>query len=125
MSRQVFGLLQKIADVDDLMTPRLQQRVVEAHPELSFMELNDGKPLSFPKTSAPGRACRVRLLTRGACLTGLEEEAAHVAGGAKPDDVLDAAAAAWTGARLVRGEAIRIPDDPGVDQRGLRMEMWR
>jgi predicted RNase H-like nuclease len=125
MSRQAFGLLQKIADVDDLMTPRLQKRVVETHPELSFMELNDGSPLSFPKLSAPGMLARVRLLTRVGCLTGLEEEAGQVAAGAKPDDVLDAAAAAWTGARFVRGEAIRIPDDPGVDQRGLRMEMWR
>ncbi len=125
MSRQAFGLLQKIADVDDLMTPRLQQRVVEAHPELSFMELNDGEPVPFPKSAAPGLLARVRLLTIVGCLAGLEDAAAEVGTGAKLDDLLDAAATAWTGARVVRGDAIRIPGDPEVDQRGLRMEMWR
>lgn len=36
LSRQAFEIISKIREVDDLMTPELQTRVFEVHPELSF-----------------------------------------------------------------------------------------
>ncbi len=41
------------------------------------------------------------------------------------DDILDACAACWTAARILRDNAIRIPKRPPRDKRGLVMEIWR
>jgi predicted RNase H-like nuclease len=124
MSRQAFGLLPRIAEVDDLMTPRLQRRVFEVHPELSFMELNGGIPLHYPKTSAAGLITRMRLLTEAGLTAGLED-AANRLGRTGLDDLLDATAAAWSAARILAGAAKSLPDHPEKDVRGLRMEIWR
>ncbi|HSF18103.1 MAG TPA: DUF429 domain-containing protein, partial [Vicinamibacteria bacterium] len=35
ISRQCYGILPKIKEVDSLMTPSLQERVLEVHPELA------------------------------------------------------------------------------------------
>ena len=40
------------------------------------------------------------------------------------DDLNDAFAALWTARRILLGQAQRIPDEPDIDARGLRMEMW-
>src|SRR5581483_9955090 len=45
---QCYGILHKIADVDDVMTPKLQQCVRECHPEVSFAVLA-GHALNHPK----------------------------------------------------------------------------
>ncbi len=124
MSRQAYGLLPKIAEVDDLMTPRIQQRVMEVHPELSFMELNRGSPLSLAKSSAGGLLARMRLLSTTGLTEGLEGLAGDL-GRARLDDLLDAVAAAWTAMRVHNGGAVRIPLVEEVDVRGLRMEVWR
>ena len=124
MSRQAFGLLPKIAEVDDLMTPKLQRRVFEVHPELSFLELNGGTPLRYPKTSAAGLLTRMRLLTEVGLTEGLED-AANRMGRTGLDDLLDATAAAWSAARILSGAAKSLPEQPDRDVRGLRMEIWR
>ena len=124
MSKQAFALLPKIAEVDDLMTPKLQRRVSEVHPELSFMELNAGEPLAYAKLRAAGLLSRMRLLTEVGLTAGLEDAADRM-GKAGLDDLLDATVAAWTARRMWLGLATRIPDQPEVDVRGLRMEMWR
>ena len=41
-----------------------------------------------------------------------------------PDDLLDAAACAWSAARIAVGEGRRFPADPARDETGLRMEIW-
>jgi predicted RNase H-like nuclease len=124
MSRQVYGILPKIAEVDDLMTPRLQQRVFEVHPELSFMELNGGTPLALAKSNAGGVLTRLRLLGAVGFTDGLEDVAGDL-GRTRLDDLLDAVAAAWSAVRVVCQQAVRIPSVEEVDVRGLRMEMWR
>ncbi|TMG01274.1 MAG: DUF429 domain-containing protein [Chloroflexi bacterium] len=40
------------------------------------------------------------------------------------DDYVDALACAWTALCVARGNARRIPSEPELDERGLRMEMW-
>ncbi len=124
MSRQAYGLLPKIAEVDDLMTPRIQQRVMQVHPELSFMELNGGSPLSLAKSGAGGLLARMRLLSNAGLTEGLEGLAGDL-GRARLDDLLDAVAAAWTAMRVHSESAVRIPLVEELDVRGLRMEMWR
>ncbi len=61
LSKQAFNLLGKIAEVDEAMTPELQARVVECHPEVGFARLA-GAPLTTTKHSPSGRAERAALL---------------------------------------------------------------
>ncbi len=124
MSRQAYGILPKIAEVDDLMTPRIQQRVFEVHPELSFMELNRGTPIDQGKSRAGGILARIRLLSDVGLTEGLEELAGDM-GKTGLDDLLDATAAAWTTGRIIKEEAFCLPEPAEMDVRGLRMEIWR
>jgi predicted RNase H-like nuclease len=43
---------------------------------------------------------------------------------ADPDDVLDAAAAAWSAHRVATGVAGSMPDPPQVNERGQRVAKW-
>src|SRR6185437_12703872 len=49
VSCQLFCLLPKIREVDELMTSRRQARVRESHPELIFQRLNNGALLPSKK----------------------------------------------------------------------------
>ncbi len=130
LTRQAFGILPKIREVDRLMTPRLQAKVYEAHPELAFRTLT-GHPMRFNKKTAQGRRERLRALEQ-ARPGWLKRLSCRVASGLKflprrqvaPDDLLDAAALAYTALRIAKKEAIRIPSYPPQDGKGLRMEIW-
>jgi predicted RNase H-like nuclease len=43
---------------------------------------------------------------------------------AGPDDVLDAAVAAWTALRVHRKTAQALPAEPPIDTRGRRVAIW-
>jgi predicted RNase H-like nuclease len=130
VSKQAFNLFPKIREVDALMTPERQARVVECHPELAFWALNAERPLCEPKKvksrpHEPGLVLRRGLLATAGYDARLLCDVAQlkpVRGG--PDDLLDAAACSWTAAMIVLGRAHRFPADPQVDGRGLRMEIW-
>jgi predicted RNase H-like nuclease len=130
VSRQAFGILPKIREVDRCMTPALQTRVYEAHPELAFRTLT-GAPIADNKKTRMGHQARLH------ALAGLQEppfgdlahtftqtcttfKRTHVA----PDDLLDAYVLAWTARRIATGQAERLPPSPPVDRRELRMEIW-
>jgi predicted RNase H-like nuclease len=49
ITKQVFGLVPKLREVHDAMTPDLQLRIREVHPELSFAVMNGGEPLGSSK----------------------------------------------------------------------------
>lgn len=102
LSRQAYSLGAKILEVEPLAAR--DPRVVEVHPECSFRELAGG-PLEHPKTTWAGFRMRVRLL-----------ESAGVRVPELPDlpilDTVDAAAAAWSGLRVARGDARTLPADP-------------
>ena len=55
LSKQAFNLLPKIAEVDAAMTPELQDRIVECHPEVGFARLA-GRPLATTKHHPAGLA---------------------------------------------------------------------
>ena len=61
ISKQLFNILEKIRDVDRLQSPRLQARLFEMHPELSFTMLA-GAPMRSNKRTAAGRAERLAAL---------------------------------------------------------------
>jgi predicted RNase H-like nuclease len=63
MSRQAFGIMPKIRQVDRFMPPALQQLVYEAHLELAFMALA-GHPMQHNKKTPAGREERLQALSR-------------------------------------------------------------
>ncbi len=123
LSRQVYNLVPKLREVHDAMTPMLQGRVREVHPELSFMTMNDERPLLHSKRTAAGKAERLALLERhfqrlADALDWVRSEPAV------EEDVIDAYAAAWSAWRIARGKARYIPEELQMDSRGLRMGIW-
>jgi len=123
LSCQSFNILGKIRQVDDLMTPKLQQRVREIHPEISFWALNDKKPMQHKKIRVVGRRERMKLLSP--IFSDLEEIIAEVRRprNVAPDDILDALVAVWTAAQAVIGKVKTLPENPELDSKGLRMEI--
>lgn len=83
-------------------------RIHEVHPEVSFRAMNGGRPLRDRKKSAGGALERIELLRR----QGIELARLGEASAAPLDDVLDAAAAAWTAWRIATGAASCLPDPP-------------
>lgn len=117
LTLQSLNLLPRIEDVDAVMTPELQSRVFEVHPELSFAAMDGGAPVLAPKRTAAGARHRRALLTSVGA--GVPERPP----GAALDDVLDACALTWSARRIADGVACRIPAVPARDARGLRMEI--
>lgn len=119
ISVQAFNLLPKIAELDAAAGPELASRLVEAHPESVFATMA-GAPLATSKRTAEGRAERRALVQRH---LGLRAEAlADRLPGAAPDDVLDAAANAWTARRWHDGTALVLGDGT-VDERGIPLRI--
>lgn len=112
VSKQAYHLLPKIREVDALMTPGLQDTIVEAHPELAFAALL-GHPCVAPKRTTEGRAER-----RSVVAVAIDRPPI----GAAWDDVLDAGALVYTARRLVTGAVERLGDG-ARDRRGLRCEI--
>ena len=83
-------------------------RFHEVHPEVSFRAMNGGHPLRHRKKSCGGALERIELLRRH----GIELEDLDAAASAPLDDVLDAAAAAWSAYRIAAGTARTLPDPP-------------
>jgi predicted RNase H-like nuclease len=119
ISIQAFNLLAKIAEVDAAIDPELADHVVEAHPESAFAELA-GAPLPSTKRTPEGRADRLALLATP--FPGSAELLTARVPGAAADDVLDAAAAAWSARRWAAGAAI-VLGDGSLDARGLPMRV--
>jgi predicted RNase H-like nuclease len=117
LSKQAWHLLPKLREVDAAMTPALQDRIVEAHPELAFARLA-GAPLTTVKRRADGRAERLALLRPHAPDAGAH--LAPVPRGARADDVLDALALAVLMRDHHRGRAT-VLGDGARDGRGLAM----
>ncbi len=121
VSRQLWHLGPKIMEVDAFLRTNRARDIREAHPELVFLRLNEGRPLS-PKKSEAGIDLRRALLRR----EGIRDidnwlDDARIGTGAKIDDVLDACAVAIA-ARDVTG---CVPEGmPPRDAYGLPMQIW-
>lgn len=119
ISVQAFHLFPKIRELAALVTPALQPRLAEVHPETSFAVLR-GAPCAHPKRTAAGRAERIAALA--GCFEPVSFTAVVAArhGRTAGDDVLDALVAAWTARRIARGEARELGDPDVRDARGMR-----
>jgi predicted RNase H-like nuclease len=120
ISSQSFRLRDKILQVDR-WRDAAPCAVVEAHPELSFAMMA-GAPLADSKSTWAGVTARRQLLTaHGIDLSGdLRLSGARVG----VDDVLDAAAVAWTAARVAAGSARRLPAEPERFSDGVDCAIW-
>jgi predicted RNase H-like nuclease len=128
LSRQTWGIVPKIAEVDAVLTPAVQERVAEVHPEVAFTLLDRahgaGDPLPSKKT-AEGRRRREQLLAGWCAHEGWDVDVARLVAAAprpaRADDALDALACAWSALRWARGQAVELGDPRARDARGLRM----
>ena len=122
LSQQSYRLGPKLLDANAFALGR-SHSVVEAHPELSFARMGDG-PLRASKKTWTGHHQRqdlLRLQGIDVTLLGHAGEAGRHAG---PDDLLDAAAMAWTARRYAEGHASSYPQLPEVFSDGLPAAIW-
>ncbi|MGB0498492.1 MAG: DUF429 domain-containing protein [Rubricella sp.] len=123
LSKQAWMIAAKMREVDAAITADLQGRIREGHPEVAFTEAA-GAPMTHHKTKLHG------LFARLAVLQGLGIDPANLIDtlppdiAAQPDDLIDACILAHVAARCIDGTALRLPDDPARDARGLAMEIW-
>lgn len=104
ISVQAHSLRQKIFEVE-AFKECADFEIIEVHPELCFAAMNGGEPL-LSKRSYAGVLGRQRLLRKhGIKLANLSAEVQAL----PIDDVLDAAAAAWSAGRRDRQQ---VPENP-------------
>jgi predicted RNase H-like nuclease len=121
ISRQAYGLRQRIFEVERWLSSA-PCPVREAHPELCFAEMRGGRPPSASKKTWQGMIERRAAL---AAVGMLLDDIDPAVGSMVPvDDLLDAAAAAWTAKRLLAGVARSIPDPPEDDRAGGGIAIW-
>ena len=119
-TRQAFSIFKKIREVDALLTPALQERVREGHPEVTFAVMQDGRPMENSKKSRLGRMARLDALRRHFPKVD-DSVAERRPKGVGIDDVLDAYALLWTARRIAGGSARTLPIlGVGSDQRDIR-----
>ena len=109
LTRQSFAIGGKILEVEPVAAQ--YARVHEVHPEVSFHALA-GRPLAASKRQWNGQ------MERRALLAGVGiriPDALGEAGTVAADDILDAAAAAWSAGRIAAGEAVSLPSPPERD----------
>jgi predicted RNase H-like nuclease len=121
LSKQSYCIGPKIKQVDDAMTPDRQHWAFEVHPEVCFWALNGDRPMVNKKKKKAGFNERFDLLTP------IFPEIAHHLGsrpsGVAKDDLLDAAAAAWSALRRHRGEATCVCTSER-DEKGLSVAIY-
>jgi predicted RNase H-like nuclease len=126
LSLQTFHLLARIREVDGAVTPALQRRVREVHPELVFAALAGGRGLGAGKRTREGHEARRALLEAA---LGPVPDLALARRRLGPtdvglDDLADALACLVAAARIAGGRERRVPAGPARrDRRGLAMEI--
>lgn len=116
LSAQSYALRTRILEVDGLV----ESRVIEVHPEASFTAMAS-RPLGSSRKTWNGLMLRVTLLESAGISLPAD---LGLAGVPAPDDIVDAAAAAWTASRFANGEAVSLPPQPPLDVRGRQVAIW-
>ncbi|GAA4900602.1 DUF429 domain-containing protein [Streptomyces coeruleoprunus] len=121
LSRQTWALAPKLREANACLAEPGGDGLFEVHPEVSFRALAGGAaPLHRKKSWAGQMARRSLLATAGIVLP----DDLGDAGRTPPDDVLDAAAAAWTAHRIAHDLARSLPDPPERDAQGRPVAIW-
>lgn len=121
LSQQAFGIIPKIKHVDDAITADSQQWAFEVHPEVCFWALNQRQPMRHNKKTSEGASERIALLRP--LFPDIDRHLAKRTLRVGADDLLDAAAAAWTGLRFHNAAALQVCP-PECDKRGLAVVIW-
>lgn len=120
ISRQAYALREAIFDAEAFLDVA-GCPVVEAHPEVSFTMLL-GHPGSASKKSWAGLHQRLAALENAGVRLG---DLGAVGAQAGADDVLDAAAVAWSAQRVLAGTARSFPPDaPHDPATGRPVVIW-
>lgn len=106
LTAQSYSLRRRILETDDVA--RKDSRLIEIHPEVTFRAMA-GTVLRWSKKSWNGYSERRRLLS-GVGLS-IPDQLPDSVGSVPVDDVLDAAAGAWTAKRYAAGDAETLPDE--------------
>lgn len=121
-SRQAWGLKKKMLEANRAAAG--DRRIYEVHPEVSFWAMRGNKPVDESKRTWSGFWVRRRLLQRENILIPDTIENGELAG---IDDVLDAAACAWSAQRIARGkDAGQFPPkgQEQPDENGRPVAIW-
>lgn len=119
ISKQAHALRAKILDVDAFRSGA-SLTLIEVHPEVSFVHMT-GVVLPRKSTWAGMVARQAALAVEGVVLTGTLGVAGETAG---VDDVLDAAAAAWSARRFQSSAAVSYPAQPETFSDGWPAAIW-
>ncbi|MEM9472046.1 MAG: DUF429 domain-containing protein [Pseudomonadota bacterium] len=122
-SKQAFMLFPKMREIDAAITPALQSRIFEVHPEVAFCAMNNGQPLQHGKKTADGARLRRSLLKAGGFPLDWLQHPPWKKSQAADDDILDACACCWSARRIAAGNHLTFPAIPEFDARGLRMQI--
>ncbi|MFW6041409.1 MAG: DUF429 domain-containing protein [Guyparkeria sp.] len=126
ISAQAWHLFGRVRELDELLSERNEwrDRLVEVHPELSFLALNGGKPLPASKHRIDGIYRRRELIAGAFGMAAIRSVVSQLAGTrAKEDDMLDAFSVLWSAERVAAGKGESLPPDPPRDARGLPMRI--
>ncbi len=126
VSAQAWNLFARVRELDELLQHcrEWRERVVEVHPELSFLALNDGEPLPASKHRIDGIYRRRSVVAGVFGMPAIESAVAQLAGSrVKEDDMLDAFAVLWSARRQAKGGGVSLPAAPPLDGRGLPMRI--
>ena len=126
ISKQIFHLFPKMREIDAVITPALQSRIHEVHPELAFWAMNGFTALTLPKKvksqpHPPGLDLRRNLLAEAGFPFHRLPPVSYRRAEVGADDMLDACACAWSARRIFDGCSLRFPPEPPRDAKGLRM----
>jgi predicted RNase H-like nuclease len=121
LSQQAFGIIPEIKQVDDAITPQCQHWAFEVHPEVCFWALNKRRPMTHNKKTKDGVAERIAVLRP--LFPEIESRLTNRPPRVGADDLLDAAAAAWTALKWYRNEAECVCT-PERDEKGLAVTIY-
>ena len=120
VSQQTFALGKKILEVDRWALSATHH-VIEVHPEVCFAVMMGGS-LWHRKSSWAGSEERRGILAKAGITVPSDIGVAGEMAGT--DDVLDAAAAAWTAVRFTQGLAVSYPPIPELFGDGHEAAIW-
>ena len=119
VSKQAYGLRKKLLEVNAWANAE-PGRVLEMHPEVSFVHLTNGH--LPPKRSWAGMHARMSALA--AVGFRVPDDLGPIGARVGTDDVIDAAVGAWTARRRTEGFAVSYPDPPIQYSDGWPCAIW-
>lgn len=120
----VWGILKKLKQANEAMTPELQEKIIEFHPELAWLQLAGQNLNSKHKNEGITERKKV-LLSKVPELERVLSWKDSLGRAAALDDLLDALIGLAVAKAALRSSPYRLPAGASeMDKSGLRMEIW-